>query len=651
MSVARVLVDISLPHLDRLFDYSIPKSMQEDVKPGVRVRVRFSGRLVDGYVIELADEAAPGVKPSALNKLVSPEEVLFKRQYELAKAVASHYCGITADVVRLAVVPRHATTEKAPQREWPEPILENMPDGGLQEITVGAEYLKQLEQGHKVRAHWLTMPGFRADNDWIAGFIQAAIATLKSGRSVIIVVPDAKDIERLRLRLAEYVGTGAIAQLHSNLGKSARYRNYLAISRGQARIVIGTRSSVFAPMADLGLVCLWDDGDDLLAEQRAPYPHARDVAAIRASLEGCALLYASHSRTAEIQAWLARGWLLGIEQEAAEVRRKSAVVRAAIDSDYALERDPAARMARIPLRAVETIRAGLASGPVLVQVARAGYLPALLCDGCRSVLRCKRCGGPIEMAQQASGRNLSCRWCAKIVVGWRCENCGSERIRAAASGSIRTAEELGRAFPGHRVIASSGSRVVEQIDDHPALVVATTGAEPFATFGYSAAVLLDGDRMLARPDLRAGEETLRRWLNAVSLVRPAEQGGSVCVVGENSERAVQSLVQLDPAKFAVRELADRSAAGFSPAVKMIRIQGSASAVSAFQNLTLPDGCSLLGPVPLPMERFSEEEIFSLLLVAPIAASAELLKSVRALCIARSAKKLDSVRVEVDPVRI
>ena len=650
MSIARVLVDVSLPHLDRLFDYSIPQKYEEQVKPGVRVRVRFSGRLVDGYVIELADKAAPGIKPAPLSTIVSSEQVLSPEQYELARAVAVHYGGVLADVIRLAVVPRHATTEKAAQRQWPAPKTNGIPSGGLLEMPAGAEFLQRLREGNRLRAHWLASPVFRPENDWITGFIQAIAATLETGRGVIVVVPDAKDVERLRQRMAKIVGTGAIAQLHSNLGKSARYRNYLAVSRGQAKIVIGTRACVYAPMHDLGLICLWDDGDDLLREQRAPYPHARDVAALRANLENCALLFASHARTAEMQAWLNRGWLIGIERDPGATRKISPAVRAAVDSDIALERDPAARLARIPLRAVETIRIGLTSGPVLVQVARAGYLPTLICDNCRQMVRCFKCNGPVGMkVSPNAGRQLVCSWCATLILGWKCPNCHSTRLRAPAAGSARTAEELGRAFPGHRIISSSGNRIIESVDENPSIVVATPGAEPVAEFGYSAAVLLDGDRMLSRPDLRAGEETLRRWLNAVSLVRQAADGGTVCVVGENSDRAVQSLVQLDPAKFAVREFRDRVEAGFPPAKKMVRIQGSNEAVSDFaKHLPVSGETVMLGPVPLQQEKLSDEQLSSLLISAPLTAAGELVKNVKATAAARSAKKQPAVRVEVDP---
>ena len=99
-----------------------------------------------------------------------------------------------------------------------------------------------------------------------------------------------------------------VVALSAGLGPAARYRRWLAALRGSARLVIGTRSAVFAPVSDLGLVMVWDDGDDTLAEPRAPYPHAREVAMLRAHQMRCAALIGGYARTAEAHALVRSGW-------------------------------------------------------------------------------------------------------------------------------------------------------------------------------------------------------------------------------------------------------------------------------------------------------------------------------------------------------
>ena len=142
-----------------------------------------------------------------------------------------------------------------------------------------------------------------------------------------------------------------------------------------------------------------------------------------------------------------------------------------------------------------------------------------------------------------------------------------------------------------------GGKLLDRVTDAPGIVVATPGAEPPADGGYAGAVLLDTALLLLRPDLRAAEEALRRWLNVVALVRSGADGGSVIAVGESSSRALQALVRVDPGGFAARELADRAAARFPPAAKLVRVEGSAAALAEFVDLAeLPAGTEVLGPV-------------------------------------------------------
>jgi primosomal protein N' (replication factor Y) len=192
---------------------------------------------------------------------------------------------------------------------------------------------------------------------------------------------------------------------------------------------------------------------------------------------------------------------------------------------------------------------------------------------------------------------LGCRWCGKPEAQFHCPACGGERLRATAVGAGRTAEEIGRAFPGVPVINSSGPKVRATVPTGAALVIATPGAEPVATDGYGAALLLDGGVMLGRPDLRAAEETLRRWMAAAAMVRSASGGGRVVIGADGSLPAVQALIRWDPAGHAATELAARRELGFPPAVAMASLEGGEAAVlAAIDRLELPARAEVLGPV-------------------------------------------------------
>ena len=671
LPVARVAVDISLAHLDRPFDYLIPASMDETAVPGCRVRVRFAGQLVDGYLLDRTQTSEHQGRLSRLERVISPEPVLTPEIFDLARAVADRYAGTLADVLRLAIPPRHATAERdapgalaaAPSQDAalspdaapppdaalsPEATPPSRPESGSwTRYLAGEAFLAALAAGRPVRAAWSALPG----PDWPAEIAIAAATTAATGRGVVIVVPDARDLARVDAALtAVNQGAEGHVWLTADLGPAERYRRWLAVLRGTVRVVAGTRGAMFAPVHDLGLVVLWDDGDDLHAEPRAPYPNAREVLALRAHRSGAAALIGGFARTTELTQLVAAGWAKPVVGRPEVLRRVAPRVRAAPD-EAELARDAAAMTARLPSLALRTARTALAvPGPVLVQVPRRGYLAAIACARCRAQARCAVCGGPLHVG--GSNEVPGCRWCGALAADWACPQCGSGRLRALVTGAARTAEELGRAFPDVPVRTSGGQHVLAEVSAEPALVIATPGAEPVAADGYAAALLLDGWALLGRPSLRAAEETLRRWLNAAALVRPA---GSVVVLAEASLPAVQALVRWDPVGFAERELAERVELGFPPAVRMAAVTGPSAAIAEFVgSAALPDRAEILGPVPVEpngAEPGSDPAERALIRI-PRTDGLALARALHAAQAARSARKDGgAVRVQLDPAEV
>jgi primosomal protein N' (replication factor Y) len=649
-----------LSHLDHPFDYAVTVEQDADALPGVRVRVRFAGRLRDGFIL---DRVASGDHEGALtplHKIISAEPVLTRELAILIRKVADHYGGTFADVMRLAVPPRHAATELAEHAMSPYQMSRDHPAGPLVDYPSGTGFLAALRARRRPRAMWQVTPSATPSGDWALGLATAARACAESGRGAVIIVPDQADLDRLSEACTQVLGASGFAVLVAETGPAARYRAFLAALRGQVRVVIGNRAAAYAPVHDLGLVAIWDDGDDLLAEQRAPYPHAREVLALRAAAAQAGVLFASYARTAELEAWLQRGWLRELADDRTVVRHTAPRVKVTADSDLAMERDPGARASRLPHEVFEVMRASLPQGPVMVQVPRGGYLVALVCQICREPARCRFCGGPTRVSASGAGEaataGASCTWCGRPQIDWECPICGSRRVRAPIVGAERTAEELGKAFPQTPVRHSIGGKRIATVTDTSAIVVATPGAEPQALGGYAGAVLLDTPLLLLRQDLRAAEEALRRWLNIVALVRSGADGGSVIAVGESSGRALQALVRVDPGGFAARELGERAAARFPPAVKLITIEGTAEAVAEFASFVeAPDHAEFLGPVELAtqqsgIDKASEPAIQRLTLRAPLAEGAQLVRAAKEATAIRSARKSEGpLRIRVDPV--
>ncbi len=647
LPVARVAVETGLAHLDRAFDYAVPPALAAAVVPGSRVRVRFAGRLVSGFVLDrVAASDHPG-RLAAIERSVSPEPVLSAEIARLARAVADRTAGTLADVLRLALPPRHARVEASPPLPAELPPT-RPPVDGWSSYADGAAFLTALADGRSPRAAWAALPG----PTWPDRIAEAVQATLAGGRGAVVVVPDGRDADRVDAALAGALGADRHVTLSAGLGPAERYRRWLALRRGTVRAVVGTRAAAFAPVADLGLVALWDDGDDVLAEPRAPYCHTRDVLLLRADLAGAAALLGGFARTAEVQLLVETGWARPLSAPRQAIRAAVPRVTAAGD-DAELARDPGARSARLPAVAWRAARGALDAGaPVLVFVPRRGYLPALACARCRSPARCAVCAGPLGRPSGAPAAGPTCRWCGRLAAGWACPACEEAEMRAVVVGARRTAEELGRAFPGVPVRTSGRDEVLGSVPPGPAIVVSTPGAEPVAEGGYGAVLLLDAWALLGRPDLRAGEETLRRWMAAAALARPAAargrpaaESGLVVVGADGALPAVQALVRWDPGWYAARELADRSELGFPPATRMASLTGKPAAVAdLLAAAALPAGADRLGPVPVTdgrerlLVRVPRREGPAL---AAALASAQRVRSAR--------KAAEPVRVEVDPL--
>jgi primosomal protein N' (replication factor Y) len=584
--IARVLLDSPLPQLDRLFDYALPSELGE-VPLGVRVRVplRTAGRVVDGYVIEVDTEDDADRPLSEVDSVVSAVPVLPERLHRLARSVADRAAGSASDILRLVIPKRQVRVEKAWTADAaavvpPETSVERASAviglyDGLQELLSDAG-----------RAAVEAIPGVRdGEPAWSALLASCAVRMLADGRSSIVVVPDHRDLDRLLAALADLVPAGAIVRYDSRQTNPDRYRAFLRTLEDAPCIVVGNRSAVYAPVR-AGLVAIWDDGDSLLSEPLAPYVHARDAALLRQGQEDSALLFAGHTRTTDVERLVGLGWLQDIRAE------RRVLPRVILSTPQEMEQPTAQRM---PSSAFLAARTAAAEGPVLVQVSRPGFAPSLVCAECRAPARCAHCGGPLGARHR--GAVPVCGWCGRGARAWVCPTCSSTKLRLASSGSERTADELGRAFPGIRVIVADSSHPVERVDAKSALVVATRGAEPLADGGYRAVVLLDGARMLQAPDLRVGESCLRWWSNAAALAAP---GAPIHLVGVDGGTA-RALATWNHSAYAQSELASRAPLHMPPTTRVALVEGAAAAVSralvSLDELGLP-GDAVLGPVPV-----------------------------------------------------
>ena len=605
--VARVLLDSGLPQLDHLFDYAIPEPLRSQIQVGQRVKVPFRSRQRDtlGYVIELADTSDFHGDLAQLSQIVSPVVMLTPEVWELVRAVADRAGGSAADLIRLGVPNRHVRTEKAyfAAREdaGKDADVEATEVGDAEaEDTHGkdtdvaqpelSEALREqahaLTTGHRMSLLVRSAPVRLNTGEWVSAWahelVQLAIAVHAHERSVIIGVPDYRDVDQVHDTLRA-LGHDSHVRLDSRQSGAQRYRNFLRALEPVPRIIVGNRSALYAPAHQLGAILMWSDGDPLFDEPLSPYVHVRDAALVRAQQSGAGLVCAAHVASAEVQRLVDMGYMDTVLRGAD---------RPKIMHSGALAGDEVS-LGRIPELATKMLRQGLEDGPVLVQVATPGYVPVLVCARCNDLARCMTCRGPI--AQSAHGQN-SCRWCGSTPRIISCDTCGGSAFETRGAGSERTAAQFEQMFAETMVVVSDGTHQRSRVDARPQIVVATRGAEPIAAGGYRAVVLLDVDRIVTRPSLRAGEDALRWWHGASWLA----QAGAPVVITGGAGQVVRAFTTGREEEWLRAELADRRDLRFPPAVRIVTVTGARELVDeALNEVTEIPGLDVLGPTPEP----------------------------------------------------
>ena len=400
-----------------------------------------------------------------------------------------------------------------------------------------------------------------------------ATLNLESGKSSILAVPDFRDQEVLLEALGFLNLNEFVANFSQEQAKSRIYESFLQALDQTPRVIVGSRSVIFAPAHNLGTIAIFDEADQSFTDQSAPYLNTRDSALLRQSILGCSIVLMSHSRSTDVQRLVETGYLT--ESSTAFPKPRISVSEPGF---------------RVDSHAFNAIRKGLETGSVLVQVASRGESTALFCTSCDKRLSCEACAGPVWVDSSGARR---CRWCNALSPSLAC-TCGSLEVSKGRAGASRTAAELGRAFPSSKVIESTGDNKILKVTPGKNLVIATAGAEPFVDSGYRAVVLLDAQTLLSRQNLRATEDAVRLWSNAVSKMA---MDGEAVLVGVAGALA-QKFCLWQQIEISADELASRRELMLPPALRLGSIAGTQELlVELAQGLTSYKNVQVLGPAP------------------------------------------------------
>ena len=567
LNVARVVLDNPLPHLDRLFDYEIPEELDQVCVPGVKVKVKFSNRNMEAWVVEKVGLSSHHKKLSEINKVISNYPVLLPEILTLAQIVADRFMGNLTDVLRFAIPPRQAKIEKAFNFE---PVK-----------RIGSETKEEATKSS------LTIPPC-VDKD--VAIIESIKKIADQGKQSLILFPNIYLVEEFKLSLTRKYPDFKVQVLSAEQEPSARYNSFLQILNNNANVVIGTRNAIFAPLQNMGLIAIWDDADENYFSQQSPYWNAREVAILRARLNACNFISFGNSESIAINQ-LIKDKVISRQSFKNNPSKDFWPQVLTLDNSSS---DPFERTKRIPNKAWELIKEGLKTGNVLVQVPRLGYSSNLQCSSCRESARCNGCSGPLLTKQKNSAPE--CKWCGKVASSWRCRYCNAKEFRISVVGQTKTVEELGKSFPGVNILTSGGATILRNVEESNSIIVATPGAEPRTPGGYSAAILLDAYLLLGVPSLAASEEAIRKWLHLFSLLKPESAGGKVFITSESTNRVVQALIKHDPNWLINNEQELRTETKLHPSVTTISLKGDLKEINKILQIFNSDASiSVMGP--------------------------------------------------------
>ncbi|VEI12441.1 primosomal protein N' family DNA-binding protein [Trueperella bialowiezensis] len=566
LPVARVLPDLPLAHMDRLFDYEIPEKYA-DVKVGARVRVVIGSREVDGFIVERR-ESTTMQRLRPIKRVVSNIGVLTAEVLTLCREIARRQACPVASAIRLAIPQRHARAEKE-FLEFPPPEQADLriPDSSAWDRYIGGtEFVSEFRAGRRPSA----IVQLRA-RDRARDLLPYLIAQARTAnKSALVVVPTPVMARSLAADIAQLLGE-QVAVMMSDDDHASRYQTFLGVLTGRSKIVVGTRSAAWAPAQNLGLVALLDDHHSALREKRAPYAHAREVLAIRAAQSECSFVQFGFGPSPQGAHMVFRGQAQWITP--APSQHRSGVPHILSANDFRTE---GLDLARMPSSVFSVTRSGLERGPVLFTVPRAGYIPMLACQQCREIASCSECEGLLAIPQPDAAP--ACTRCAQVYRDYRCQHCGDSRLRAVRIGSQRTAQEIGRAFKGTPIHIAGVAQTRGEIDASARIVVATPGTAPYVPGGYAAGIVLDSGYLLRSTNLESDVQFLRTITHVAAQIRPRASGGTLLIVGDVPTELINALHAWDMAGWAEHTLAERQVIGLPPAAVWVEVKGAADSV-------------------------------------------------------------------------
>ena len=405
-----------------------------------------------------------------------------------------------------------------------------------------------------------------------AVYLAAMRAVLDAGRSAILLVPEIGLTPAVAAQLHEIFGD-AVAILHSALSDKERAEQWHRIRRGEARMVAGTRSAVFAPVADLALIVVDEEQDSSYKQEETPRYHARDVAVMRAKMAGAAVVLGSATPSLESYFNAKKHKYALLEMRDRVEARPLPEVEVV---DMKVEYQETGSEQVISRRLAEEIKARLErKEQIMILLNRRGYSPAVLCRSCGKTAECANCA--IALTHHRSEHRMKCHYCGfQAPVPKVCGHCGSEYVHFLGTGSEKLEELLHGMFPQARIGRLDRDTVRSHEDFERTLNALDNGeldiltgtqmiAKGHDVHGVTLAGVVAADAALSMPDFRAAERTFQLLTQVAGRAGRGKTPGKVIVQSYFSDHyAVQYAAQHDFVGFYEKELRFRSWMHYPP---------------------------------------------------------------------------------------
>lgn len=638
-SLAKVVFPLAV---DRIFTYFIPGELRVKIRQGCRVLVEFGKKTRIGFVVDLGnDDISMKLKP--VMEILEPEDFLDKGMVSFFKWIADYYSHPLGMVIKEAVPNKFYKGLKLPEKKRKskvsEPAVSRAKDAVVQdEMLTHAQNASIL----KVRG-FLDSMKFSPVLLWgITGsgktevYVRSVSHCLKQGRSAIILAPEIALSLGVENVFKQRFGEGRVAVIHSGISESVRLREWLRIKNGEAGVVIGARSAIFAPLDNIGLIVVDEEHERTYKQDDRLHYNARDMALVRGRMHNAVILLGSATPSVQsfYHAKQGRYSLLTMDY-----RVKNAVLPRVEIIDMRVDRPKdSTRSISSPLK--EAIEENLEHNDLtLLFLNRRGFAPVYLCSRCGTAMRCRHCDVALTLHQDKN--ILICHYCGyHVPIISSCQQCGCMDLIPIGTGTQRLEHELAGYFPDASVVRidsdviTSPKKMGDILSDiKEGRVDILIGTQILAK-GHNfprltLAGVVDADISLNMPDFRASETTFQLLCQVAGRSgRDGNPGRVIIQTGNPGHFGVVAASAQSYQDFFEKEICVRERLNYPPFSKLVQLvivaedkrAGEAfskrvkrAADAALASCENGSSINILGPAHAPLFRIRERYRWQLLI--------------------------------------